>query len=69
MSRVCNSCSRGPLVGNSRSHSNIATKRRQLVNLQPRTIGGQKVRLCTRCIRMVKTATVVSAAKKTVKKS
>jgi len=56
-------------VGNSRSHSNIATKRRQLVNLQPRTIGGQKVRLCTRCIRMVKTATVVSAAKKTVKKS
>jgi ribosomal protein L28 len=60
-------------VGNSRSHSNIATKRRQLVNLQPRTIGGQKVRLCTRCIRMVKTAKVVTpakpVAKKTVKKA
>lgn len=51
MSRVCNTCSRGPLVGNTRSHSNIATKRRQLVNLQPRTIAGKRVRLCTRCIR------------------
>lgn len=59
MSRVCNSCGRGPKVGNTRSHSNIATKHRQLVNLQPRKIGGQNVRLCTRCLRTMKTAVPV----------
>ena len=44
------------MVGNNRSHSNVATKRRQLVNLQPRIIDGKQVRLCTRCLRTMKTA-------------
>jgi len=55
MSRVCVACKRGPKSGNTRSHSNIATKHRQLVNLQVRTVGGKRVRLCTRCIRTTKT--------------
>jgi len=59
MSRVCDACGRGPKVGNTRSHSNIATKHRQLVNLQPRKIAGANVKLCTRCLRTMKTATVV----------
>ena len=56
MSRVCNACGRGPMVGNTRSHSNIASKHRQLVNIQPRKVEGKRVRLCTRCLRTLKTA-------------
>ena len=51
MSRVCDVCGRGPNQANSRSHSNIATKRRQLVNLQTKNLVGQKVKACTRCLR------------------
>ncbi|MFH1426210.1 MAG: L28 family ribosomal protein [Candidatus Kerfeldbacteria bacterium] len=51
MSKVCDVCSRGYLKGNSRSHSNIATIKRQQLNLQSATINGKKVKACTRCIR------------------
>jgi ribosomal protein L28 len=42
----------------SRSHSHIATKRRQNVNLQVRRIDGAKELVCAACIK---------ASKKTVK--
>jgi ribosomal protein L28 len=29
----------------------VSTKRRQKINLQSKTVDGQKVRVCTRCIR------------------
>ncbi len=51
MSRICDLCGRGPNQAVSRSHSNIATKRRQLVNLQTRTVAGVRARVCTRCVR------------------
>ncbi|MBN1584950.1 50S ribosomal protein L28 [Candidatus Uhrbacteria bacterium] len=51
MSRTCDVCGRGPSQAVSRSHSNIATKRRQLVNLQTKNLDGQKVKACTRCLR------------------
>lgn len=51
MARRCDACERGPLSGNTRSHSKIATKVRRLVNLQTKTINGVKLKLCTRCIR------------------
>ncbi len=51
MSRRCDACQRGPASGNTRSHSNIATKVRRLVNLQTKTIDGVKMKVCTRCIR------------------
>lgn len=35
MSRVCPVTGKGPLSGNNRSHSLIATRRRWNVNLQP----------------------------------
>ncbi|OGL87419.1 50S ribosomal protein L28 [Candidatus Uhrbacteria bacterium RIFCSPLOWO2_02_FULL_48_12] len=51
MARVCSQCGRGALSAQSRSHSNIATKRRQFLNLQTRRVNGQKVKICTRCLR------------------
>ena len=55
MSRVCVSCGKAPAMGNNRSHSNVATKRRFDPNLQrvrivldgrPQTAYG-----CARCPR------------------
>jgi large subunit ribosomal protein L28 len=40
--------------GNSRSHSNIATKRSQEVNLQTVRIGGVRVRVSTRTLKTLK---------------
>ncbi|MBI2477043.1 50S ribosomal protein L28 [Candidatus Uhrbacteria bacterium] len=51
MGKVCELCARKGLVGNNRSHSNIATKRRQEVNLQVKRIDGVRMRVCARCIR------------------
>ena len=35
----------------SRSHSNIATKRRQFLNLQTKRVDGKKKKLCVRCLK------------------
>ncbi|MFC1639008.1 50S ribosomal protein L28 [Patescibacteria group bacterium] len=51
MSRICDLCARGANRANSRSHSNIATKREQRINLQTKRIAGMKARLCTKCIK------------------
>jgi large subunit ribosomal protein L28 len=51
MARRCDACGRGPMTGHTRSHSNIATKVRRMVNLQTKTLGGVKMKVCTRCIR------------------
>ncbi|MBI3963562.1 MAG: 50S ribosomal protein L28 [Candidatus Kerfeldbacteria bacterium] len=51
MAQVCQICGRGSLKGNRRSHSNIATIKRQKVNLQSLLIGVKRVRACTSCIR------------------
>jgi len=55
MSKRCDVCDKGPLVGNNVSHSNVRTKRRTLPNLQKVRVklnGGVKVmRICTKCIK------------------
>jgi large subunit ribosomal protein L28 len=55
MARVCHSCGKRPSVGNSRSHSMVATKRRFNPNLQRVRIneGGRTMRayVCTRCLK------------------
>ena len=56
MSRQCDNCERGFLSTVSRSHSHIATKRRQNVNLQVRTVDGKRVNLCASCIKTTKKA-------------
>ena len=49
--------------GNSRSHSNIATKHKQQVNLQTVRIGGVRVRISTRTIKTLKKQAKKAAAK------
>ncbi|MFH1207368.1 MAG: 50S ribosomal protein L28 [Patescibacteria group bacterium] len=51
MSRICDICGRGALTAQSRSHSNIATKRRQQINLQQALYHGQRVKACASCIK------------------
>ncbi len=51
MARQCANCGRGFLSTVSRSHSHIATKRRQNVNLQVRRVDGDKILLCASCIK------------------
>ncbi|PJE76036.1 50S ribosomal protein L28 [Candidatus Uhrbacteria bacterium CG10_big_fil_rev_8_21_14_0_10_48_11] len=51
MAKLCDQCGRGSAKATNRSHSNIATLRRQYINLQTKHIDGTKVKLCTSCIR------------------
>ena len=55
MSRICVSCGKKPAVGNNRSHSNRATKRRFEPNLQRVHImldgRAQAAYVCTRCLK------------------
>ncbi|MEK7607215.1 MAG: L28 family ribosomal protein [Patescibacteria group bacterium] len=51
MSKICQKCDRGPQSSQSRSHSNVATKRWLGINVQVKTIKGKRLLLCTRCIR------------------
>jgi large subunit ribosomal protein L28 len=51
MSRVCQVCGRGPVSAQSRSHSNIATKRTMAINLQTKKINGQRKKVCTKCLK------------------
>ena len=53
MAKICDICGRGGLVGNTRSHSNIATKCKREVNLQTKHVDGSKFKVCTKCIKTV----------------
>ena len=63
MSRKCEVCKKGPMVGNTVSHAHNTTKRRWLPNLQKITVElDGKVRnayVCTSCIRSGKARKVV----------
>ncbi|MFH1077845.1 MAG: 50S ribosomal protein L28 [Patescibacteria group bacterium] len=54
MSRIDMLTGKRANVGNSRSHSNIATKRKQEVNLQTLRVGGAKVRVSARTLKTLK---------------
>jgi len=55
MSRVCEVCGKGVLVGNNVSHANNRTKKRLYPNLQKIRVetdkGTKKIKICTRCLR------------------
>ncbi|MBI2636750.1 MAG: 50S ribosomal protein L28 [Parcubacteria group bacterium] len=53
MARMCSFCGRSSNTANSRSKSNIATKRLQKPNLQKFKIGHLTVLTCTRCRRTI----------------
>ncbi len=61
MARQCSKCERGFLTSISRSHSHIATRRRQNVNLQVRRLDGDKVLVCAACIKASKKTKKASA--------
>ncbi|MFC1613466.1 50S ribosomal protein L28 [Patescibacteria group bacterium] len=54
MSRQCDICQKKPKTAVSRSHSNIATKRKQYPNLQSKKMNGVKMKLCSTCIKTLK---------------
>ncbi|HOZ36350.1 MAG TPA: L28 family ribosomal protein [bacterium] len=54
MSRVCDICGRGPTKFVQRSHAQNKTLTRKLINLQVKTIDGERKKVCTRCIRTLK---------------
>lgn len=51
MARICTICGRGAMNSYSRSHSNIATKKKQHLNLQTLLKDGLRVKACSSCIR------------------
>ncbi len=51
MARNCSVCDRGAMNGYSRSHSNIATKRKQHLNLHTLLKDGLRIKACSSCIR------------------
>lgn len=61
MSRICMISGKRALTINSRSHSNIATKRKQNVNLQMIKIGNQRLRVSARAARALKRAAALAA--------
>lgn len=51
MSRTCQVCGRGTRASQSRSHSNVATKRKQFINIQKKVVDGEKIKICAKCIK------------------
>lgn len=55
MSRRCEICGKGPIVGHEVSHANNKTKRRWYPNLQQvrAVVNGavKRMKVCTRCLR------------------
>lgn len=54
MSRIDQLTGRGANFGQTRSHSNIASKRRQNINLQTIKIGGERIRVSARTLKSIK---------------
>jgi ribosomal protein L28 len=52
----CAKCGRSAGTGNTRSHSNIASKRKFKINLQSKKVDGKKETVCTRCIKSMNKA-------------
>lgn len=53
MMKLCMRCEKGVRVANMRSHSNIASKRKQRPNLQRTKVDGKRLLLCASCLRVV----------------
>ncbi|RJQ35203.1 50S ribosomal protein L28 [Candidatus Parcubacteria bacterium] len=54
MAKVCEICQKRAMIGNIRSHSNIASKRKMKVNLQSKKIGNKRITACTSCLKTIK---------------
>jgi len=54
MAKICEICQKKAMIGNIRSHSNIASKRKMKVNLQTKKMGNKKLVVCTSCLKTIK---------------
>lgn len=63
MSRIDALTGKRANVGHARSHSNIATKRKQEVNLQRVKIGGVRIRVSARTLKTLKKLAAELASK------
>ncbi|MCI0479910.1 50S ribosomal protein L28 [Candidatus Uhrbacteria bacterium] len=68
MSRIDMLTGKRANVGNSRSHSNVATKRKQHVNLQSVRLGGTKIRVSTRTLKTLKKIKAVAEGTRPTKR-
>jgi len=63
MSKRCDICGKGPLVGHNVSHAHNLTKRRWLPNLQKVKVkingSTKRLRVCTNCIKSGRVVKVV----------
>ena len=57
MAKKCDVCGKSATKGVKRSHSNVKTLKRQNVNIQPRTVEGKKMKVCTTCLKTLKKKT------------
>ena len=53
MAKVCEICQRKAVIGNLRSKSRIATKRKMALNLQFKKVDGKKISICTSCLKTI----------------
>ena len=51
MAKVCEICKRSTRAGQTKSHSQIKTKRQVKINLQSKVVNGKRIKICTSCIR------------------
>ncbi len=60
MSRICSITGKSGKMGNSRSHSNIATRHKQNVNLQTIRINGRRVRVAASTMRTLRKMALIA---------
>lgn len=51
MAKVCEICKRGTTSGQTKSHSQIKTKRQVKINLQTKVVDGKRIKICTKCMK------------------
>lgn len=51
MAKVCAICKRGTRAGQTKSHSQVKTKRQVKINLQTKVVNGKRIKICTKCIK------------------
>lgn len=54
MANKCDICGRGPRITSKRSHSHMANKHWQHINLQTKKINGKKIKICSKCLKDLK---------------
>ncbi len=68
MPRACALCSKSAAFGHNVSHSKVHTNRRFSANLHTSMVKGEKLLLCTRCLRtQTKGARMAKKAEKAAK--